>query len=72
MRKRLDTLTPAGYNINESNEAFTIHDLGNRDSVNPPRRGNNVDYASDNLRSECYNAGSKARKSKEGRQKCCV
>jgi len=52
-------------------EAFTIDDLGNRDPVNV-QDGNDVDYASDNLRSECYNAGSKARRSKEGRQKCCV
>jgi hypothetical protein len=33
MRKRLDTLTPAEYNIDERNEAFTIDDLGNRDTV---------------------------------------
>jgi hypothetical protein len=32
-RKRLDTLTPPEYNIDERNEAFTIHDLSNRDSV---------------------------------------
>jgi len=68
----LDGQPPAEYNIDKSNEAFTIDDLGNRDSVNPPRRGNNVDYDIDNLRSKCYNAGRKARKSKEGRQKCCV
>ena len=33
IQKCLDTLTPAGYNIDESNEAFTIGDLGNRDSA---------------------------------------
>ena len=34
MGKWLDTLTLAEYNIDERNEAFTIDDLGNRDSVN--------------------------------------
>lgn len=48
IQKWLDTLTPAEYNINESNEAFTIDDLCNRDSV-IGRDGNNVDYDSDNL-----------------------
>jgi len=48
MRKRLDRLTLAEYSINDSNEAFTIDDLGNRDSV-IVRDGNNVDYDIDNL-----------------------
>jgi hypothetical protein len=47
------------------------NDAGNGNSVNV-RDGNNVDDAIDNLRSQCYDAGSKAGKSKEGRQKCCV
>ena len=34
IQKRLDTFTPAQYNIAERNEAFAIDDLGNRDSVN--------------------------------------
>lgn len=33
----------------QKQETFTIDDLGNRDSVNPPRRGNNPDYTIDNL-----------------------
>lgn len=33
MRKRLDRLTLAQYSIGDSNEAFTIDDLGNRDLV---------------------------------------
>jgi hypothetical protein len=40
-------------------EAFTVDDLGKRDSVNV-RDGNSVDYAGDNLRRQCYNAGRKA------------
>ncbi len=67
-RANLDGLTLAKYSIDDSNEAFTIDDLGNRDLVNV-RDGNSVDYASENLRSQCYNAGRKARKSKEGRPK---
>jgi hypothetical protein len=47
MQKRLDTLTLAEYSIDDTNEAFTIDDLGNRDSVNV-RDGNNVNYAIDN------------------------
>jgi hypothetical protein len=39
----LDRLAVAEYNItDDSNEAFTIGDLGNRDSVNPPQRANNM------------------------------
>ena len=49
VRPCLDSLTLAEYSIDESNEAFTIDDLGNRDSV-IIRDGNNVDYASDNAR----------------------
>ena len=33
MRKRFDRLTPAEYSIDDGNEAFTINDLGNPDSV---------------------------------------
>jgi len=43
----LDRLTLAEYNIaDDSNEVFTIDDLGNRDLVNV-RDGNNVDYVID-------------------------
>ena len=39
----LDRLAVAEYNItDDSNESFTIGDLGNRDSVNPPQRANNM------------------------------
>jgi hypothetical protein len=41
-KKRLDRLTLAEYSIDASNEAFTIDDLGNRDSVNV-RDGNEKD-----------------------------
>jgi len=44
----LDRLTLAEYSIDDSNEAFTIDDLGNRDSV-IVRDGNNVNYDIDNL-----------------------
>ena len=44
----LDRLTLAEYSIDASNEAFTVDDLGNRDSV-IIRDGNNVDYDIDNL-----------------------
>jgi hypothetical protein len=70
--KRLDRLRPVGYNINkrvlqncncrlgplrkERNGTFIIDDSGNTDSVNPPRRGNNVDDAIDNL-TKRHNAG---------------
>ncbi len=52
----LDRLTLAEYSIDDSNEAFTIDDLGNRDSVNG-RDGNNVDYAIDNLTSRYDSVG---------------
>jgi len=37
MRKRFDRLTPAEYSTDDGNEAFTINDLGTRDSVNVQR-----------------------------------
>jgi hypothetical protein len=67
----LDRPTLAEYSIDKRDSPFTMDDAGNGNSVNV-RDGNNVDDAIDNLRSQCYDAGSKAGKSKEGRQKCCV
>ena len=42
----LDGLTLADYNIDDSNEVFTIDDPGNGDMVNV-RDGNSVDYVID-------------------------
>jgi hypothetical protein len=62
----LDRLTLAEYSIDDNNEAFTIDDLGNRDSVNV-RDGNNVNYDIDNLASKRGNAGGKGLKSESRR-----
>ena len=45
----LDRPTLAEYSIDEGDSPFTMDDAGNGNSVNPPRRGNNVDDAIDNL-----------------------
>ena len=42
MQKRLDRPSPAGYNRCKSNEAFTIDNLSNRDSVNGRDRNKKV------------------------------
>ena len=52
----LDRLTLAEYTIDESNEIFTIDDLGNRTSVNV-RDGNNVAYSVDNLTNRYNSVG---------------
>jgi len=44
----LDGLTVAEYGIDDSNEAFTIDDLGNRKKVNV-RDGNDITYTVDDL-----------------------
>ena len=62
----LDRPTLAEYSIDESNEAFTMDDLGNRDSV-IIRDGNNVNYDIDNLKSKRGNAGGKGLKSESRR-----
>ena len=51
----LDRPTLAEYSINDSNKAFTMDDLGNRNSVNV-RDGNNVDDAIDNVTNR-YDSG---------------
>jgi len=66
VRPCLDRLTLAEYSIDASNEAFTIDDLGNRDSVTV-RDGNNVNYDIDNLKSKRGNAGGKGLKSESRR-----
>ena len=52
----LDRLTIAAYGIDDSNEIFTIDDLGNRDAVNV-RDGSTVDYVIDNLTNRYESVG---------------
>ena len=63
----LDRPTLAEYSINDSNEAFTMDNLGNRDSV-IIRDGHNVDHMIDNL-TKRHNTGEFGRCLSEDRRK---
>ena len=52
----LDRLTLAAYGIDDTNELFTMDDLGNRTTVNV-RDGNDVNYVVDNLTNRYNSVG---------------